>query len=71
MKTVWKYIMPVAVAAAFSAVPAMASQQDSTAGSVQVYTIEDCYSLVRENYPLVRRYELLDLTEEYTLKMPI
>ena len=68
MKTVWKYIMPVAVAAAFSAVPAMASQQDSTAGSVQVYTIEDCYSLVRENYPLVRRYELLDLTEEYTLK---
>lgn len=68
MKTVWKYIMPVAVAAAFSAVPAMASQQDSTAGSVQVYTIEDCYGLVRENYPLVRRYELLDLTEEYTLK---
>lgn len=68
MKTVWKYIMPVAVAAAFSAVPAMASQQDSTAGSVQVYTIEDCYSLVRENFPLVRRYELLDLTEEYTLK---
>lgn len=68
MKTVWKYIMPVAVAAAFSAVPAMASQQDSTADSVQVYTIEDCYSLVRENYPLVRRYELLDLTEEYTLK---
>lgn len=68
MKTVWKYIMSVAVAAAFSAVPAMASQQDSTADSVQVYTIEDCYSLVRENYPLVRRYELLDLTEEYTLK---
>lgn len=33
-----------------------------------VYTIEDCYKLVHDNYPLVRRYDLLDLTEEFTLK---
>ena len=33
-----------------------------------VYTIERCYTLVEENYPLVRRYGLLDLTEEFTLK---
>ena len=33
-----------------------------------VYTIGRCYELVRENYPLVNRYGLLDLTEEYTLK---
>ncbi len=36
--------------------------------SATVYTIEQCYTLVQENYPLVKRYELLDLTEEYTLK---
>lgn len=33
-----------------------------------VYTIERCYELVRENYPLVKRYDLIELTKEYTLK---
>ena len=45
------------------------SRQDSLEQDApDVYTIEQCYDLVRQNYPLVRRYELLDLTEEYTLK---
>lgn len=38
------------------------------ADTAGVYTIEDCYKFVHDNYPLVRRYELLDLTEEFTLK---
>lgn len=32
------------------------------------YTIERCYGMVRENYPLVERCKLMELTEEYTLK---
>ncbi len=42
--------------------------QIGAADGDSVYTIERCYALVEENYPLVRRYDLLDLTEEFTLK---
>ena len=42
--------------------------QRGAADGDSVYTIERCYALVEENYPLVRRYDLLDLTEEFTLK---
>ena len=49
-----------------------AAVSDTLRGAVvdgdSVYTIERCYTLVEENYPLVRRYGLLDLTEEFTLK---
>ena len=30
-------------------------------------TVEDCYRSARENYPLVRQYELIDKTAEYNL----
>lgn len=33
-----------------------------------VYTIERCYDMVRENFPLVKRYDLIELTKEFTLK---
>lgn len=42
--------------------------RERTVDGDSVYTIERCYALVEENYPLVRRYDLLDLTEEFTLK---
>ena len=58
-----RILAALAVALAVPALPAW-SQGDSA----EVYTIEQCYDLVRQNYPLVKRYELLDLTEEYTLK---
>ena len=68
MKTTVKYILAAALAAAavlpVSGASAMSAEQDAP----DVYTIEQCYDLVRQNYPLVKRYELLDLTEEYTLK---
>ena len=28
----------------------------------EALSLEDCYSLVRENYPLVKQYELTDVT---------
>lgn len=31
-------------------------------------TIEECYSLARENYPLVKRYGLIGLSEDYDLR---
>ena len=69
MKTTVKYILAAALAAAavlpVSGASAMSAEQED---STDVYTIEQCYDLVRQNYPLVKRYELLDLTEEYTLK---
>ena len=68
MKTTVKYILAAALAAAavlpVSGASAMSAERDAP----DVYTIEQCYDLVRQNYPLVKRYELLDLTEEYTLK---
>lgn len=48
--------------------PSMDRMQSSVQDSAVIYTIEQCYALVRDNYPLVKRYELLDLTEEFTLK---
>jgi len=30
-------------------------------------TIEDCYQLARKNYPLIRRYELIEKTKEFNL----
>jgi len=32
------------------------------------YTIEACYVMARENYPLVKQYDLIGITEFYTLK---
>ena len=54
-------------AAAVLSSPVRSAGQDMRQDD-SVYTIDRCYSLVRENYPLVDRYGLLDLTEEYTLK---
>ena len=70
MKTTVKYIL-AAVLAAAAMLPVSAQDmpgQTMMPDSADVYTIEQCYDLVRQNYPLVNRYELLDLTEEYTLK---
>ena len=58
--------------ACLAAVAVLASGQTVCAQEEQpsdsVYTIERCYELVEQNYPLVKRYDLLDLTEEFTLK---
>ena len=69
-------VLPVSGASAMSAERVLTGseeletfRQDSLEQDApDVYTIEQCYDLVRQNYPLVKRYELLDLTEEYTLK---
>lgn len=45
-----------------------AFRADAQNGSGDVYTLEMCYDMVRENYPLVKRYELMELAEVYTLK---
>lgn len=34
----------------------------------QCYTIERCYELARENYPLVKQYDLIGITEQFTLR---
>ncbi len=44
---------------------AASAQTDS---AQRVYTIEDCYELVYQNHPIIKRYDLLSLTEEYSLK---
>ena len=64
MKTTVKYIL-AAVLAAAAMLPVSAQDmpgQTMMPDSADVYTIEQCYDLVRQNYPLVKRYELLDLT---------
>lgn len=38
------------------------------ADAQEVLTIERCYELARVNYPLVKQYDLIGITEEYTLK---
>ena len=69
-----RILAALAVALAVPAVTAGAQEASEAVpawpqgDSAEVYTIEQCYDLVRQNYPLVKRYELLDLTEEYTLK---
>lgn len=69
MGTLRQYICTAFGVAVLMAVASPSSAQDSGSGdSVETYTIEQCYDLVRDNYPLVKRYELLDLTEEFTLK---
>ena len=41
----------------------------ATVGSAtaQVLTIDSCYALAKKNYPLIRQYELIEKTKEYTL----
>ncbi|HIZ85688.1 MAG TPA: TolC family protein [Candidatus Coprenecus stercoravium] len=69
MNTLKTYIIGAA-ALMTGAVTAYAQQTPAATAtdSSAVYTIERCYELVEENYPLVERYKLLDLTEEFTLK---
>ncbi|HIR33368.1 MAG TPA: TolC family protein, partial [Candidatus Coprenecus merdigallinarum] len=69
MKKTGQYILAAALAAA-AVLPVSGASAISAERvlSADIYTIEQCYDLVRQNYPLVKRYELLDLTEEYTLK---
>jgi outer membrane protein TolC len=38
----------------------------SVSGSAQL-TLEDCYAKARENYPLIRQYDLLEQSERYSL----
>ena len=38
------------------------------ASAQELYTVEKCYELSETNYPLIKRYSLIDITEEYTLK---
>ena len=40
---------------------------ETTAASVK-YSLEQCYQLTQENYPLVKRYNLIELSETYNLK---
>lgn len=49
-------------------VPLLSAAAAKAADSDTVYTIERCYELTENNYPLVKRYDLISLTEEYTLK---
>src|SRR4249919_821761 len=41
----------------------------ATAGSVNAQTlyIDSCYALATRNYPLIKQYDLIDKTKEYTL----
>ena len=41
----------------------------ATVGSAtaQVLSIDSCYALAKKNYPLIRQYELIEKTKEYTL----
>lgn len=40
---------------------------ETTAASLK-YSLEQCYQLTQENYPLVKRYNLIELSETYNLK---
>src|SRR6476660_1588947 len=35
--------------------------------TAQVLSIDSCYALAVRNYPLIRQYELIEKTKEYTL----
>src|SRR6187397_2544898 len=35
--------------------------------SAQTLTIDSCYSMVARNYPLIKQYDLIEKTKEYTL----
>ncbi len=57
-------IFPISILLLLSSI-AVTAQTDS---SQRIYTIEDCYEMVYNNHPIVKRYDLLTLTEEYSLK---
>ena len=38
-----------------------------TVGRADVLTLDECQRLARDNYPLIRRYELLEQTKQFTL----
>ena len=44
-----------------------AFSQDDGCGESQTLTLDECQRLARENYPLIRRYELLEQTKQFTL----
>ncbi len=56
-------IFSISIILLLSSIAAASAQSASN-----VYTIEDCYELVRQNHPIVQRYDLLAVTEEYSLK---
>lgn len=83
LKKIYLKILPVfAIAAALLVSGKLSAAEIPSADSTEVegcavsedvsesqpYTIEKCYDMVRENYPLVERCKLIELTEEYTLK---
>ncbi|HEY3402333.1 MAG TPA: TolC family protein [Ohtaekwangia sp.] len=45
----------------------MYSLATAGAATAQVLTIDSCYTLANQNYPLVKQYELIEKTKEYTL----
>ncbi|WP_027376494.1 TolC family protein [Kaistella palustris] len=37
-------------------------------GNAQTLTLEECYGLAKQNYPLIKRHELISKTKEYNLQ---
>ncbi|QDP84350.1 TolC family protein [Chryseobacterium sp. SNU WT5] len=37
-------------------------------GNAQTLTLEECYGLAKQNYPLLKRYDLIAKTKEYTIQ---
>lgn len=40
----------------------------SASGQVTTLTIEECYTLARQNYPLIKQYDLIARTNKYTIE---
>ena len=59
-----KHRISIFIALIFSA---FSLRGETTAASVK-YSLEQCYQLTQENYPLVKRYNLIELSETYNLK---
>ena len=37
-------------------------------GNAQILTLEECYTLAKQNYPLIKRHDLIEKTKEYTIQ---
>ena len=37
-------------------------------GNAQILTLEECYTLAKQNYPLIKRHDLIEKTKDYTIQ---
>ncbi len=64
-RTSFSHIIFLIIAFGFLSLHKSAAQDTQTEEKI---TIERCYELAKNNYPLVKKYDLINITEDYSLK---